>query len=179
MALKIIMSDKLKIILGGAGGLGFFALSVLAQTNALPVTPLPGPTDPNIMTAMFYQVLNNPASLLVIGFLCIVAWLVDDLPFVNSRYVAHATVMAGGAIYWMFATPDSVPHTFPYPIVVLVVNGTICGFVAFVIHRQAVARFINFVRVRSGAESSVGNTTLLKPVSTDAGFRNNPPDANL
>src|SRR6187455_2686997 len=102
-----IMNDQAKIIFGGTLGTMFLVLSVLGQsTNAIPITHLPGDGEQNnILYAMFGQVLNNPASMLVVGVLCIVAWLVDDLPFVNSRYVAHATVIAGGAIYWMFATP--------------------------------------------------------------------------
>lgn len=164
------MNNKGKITTGiGLAGVFFCLAKAFAQTNANPnaVTQTGrfdgGDVQANILSAAYHQILNNPASLMVIAFLCVLAWLCDDLPFINSRYVAHVTVVLGATIYWMFAGPESVPKTFPYPFVVLVVNGTICGFVAFVFHRQAVARLISFVRAKTG-----GDTTFVsKPKMTD------------
>jgi len=131
-----------------AGGLGMaaclIAANVLGQTNAPSELAAKLPDEPNVLYAMIGQVLNNPSSLLVIAFLCIVCWLLDDLPFVNSKYVVHCSVVAGGSIYWMFTAAETVPRSFPHPLAVFIVNGCICGFIAFVIHQQAVSRFINY-----------------------------------
>jgi hypothetical protein len=99
---------------------------------------------------MYSVVFRNPASLLVFPFLCIVAWLIDDLPVINSRYVTHFVTIIGGCIYWLFATPSSVPRSFPYPFVVLVCNGVICGFFAGLLHRFLIARFILMMRAKFG-----------------------------
>lgn len=54
-------------------------------------------------------------------------------------------MFAGGASYWAFAGFKSVPkELFPYPIVVLIANGIICGFLAWVIHEQIVLRIVNY-----------------------------------
>jgi hypothetical protein len=157
------MNNKSKIAVGSTLGFVFFCISkAFAQTNAAPAFPESNDLQANILSAAYHQVLNNPASLMVIAFLCVLAWLCDDLPFINSRYVAHLTVILGAAIYWLFAGPESVPKTFPYPFVVLVVNGTLCGFVAFTVHRQMVARIISFVRARTG-----DTTFIPKPKMTD------------
>lgn len=135
-------------------GIGFFLLSAFGQTNSAPVTPLPDSGEPNILYAMYGQVIRNPSSLFFIGFLCVIAWLIDDLPFINSRYVPHCLCLFGGSAYWMFATPKSVPPNYPYPYVILVVNGVICAFIAFIIHRQAIARLINMIRARPPQDAS-------------------------
>lgn len=118
---------------------------VFIQSPALP------DASAGLAQAMFDQVLNNPSSLLLIAFLCVFAWLADDLPFLNSRYVAHCTVILGALTYWTVTSVASVPKTFPHPQAVFVMNGTLCGFVAFVIHKQAVARVIAFVRAHGAA----------------------------
>lgn len=140
--------------------MGAAVWSLIAQTNETatavtttttvvtsPVTSLP---DPNLLSAMYASVIHNPASLMVIGVLCVFAWLADDLPFVNSRYVAHYTVIAGASIYWLFAFPASVPVNFPHPSAVFASNGIICGLVAFGIHKQAIARLLNYMRLKNG-----------------------------
>ena len=120
--------------------------NIFAQTNANPGLVAALPDGPNILYAMIGQVLNNPSSLLVIAFLGIVDWLADDLPLINSKYVAHISVITGACIYWMFTTESAVPKSFPHPYAVFIVNGCICGFVAAVGHRQIVARLINVIQ---------------------------------
>jgi len=136
----------------GLLGMSFLlvAANVLGQTNAevtRPIVEAIPSKSPNILYAMICQVLNNPSSLLVVAFLCIVDWLVDDLPFIPSKYVVHCSVIAGASIFWMFTSRESVPSYFPHPLAVFVVNGSICGFVAFVIHRQAIVRLIGMFSV--------------------------------
>ena len=149
--------NKRKLIYGGLGMLSSL-MAAHAQTNTPAsftnaVNNLPG--GPNIIYAMYGQVLNNPSSLLVIAFLCIMAWLADDLPFIPSKYVAHLCVIIGACMFRFFTAESTVPTSFPHPQAVFIVNGTICGFVAYIIHRQAVSRIINLVR------QSTGNTEFL------------------
>lgn len=159
------MNTGSKLSLGSLIGVASLTASkVFAQADSQPLLPSVIP-DTNIASASIHQLLNNPASLTVIPFLCVIAWLCDDLPFIKSRYVSHITVIVGGSIYWLFAGPTSVPKSFPYPEAVLVVNGVMCGFFAFLVHRQAIARIINAVRAKTGGEplSSNSNQTSTKP----------------
>lgn len=133
------------------------AANVFGQTNANPelVAKLPD-VGPNILYAMCGQMLNNPASLMVIAFLCVWNYLLDDLPWVKPRYVKLFSVLSGEAIYWMFTTAETVPRSFPHPMAVFVANGTLCGFVAYAIHRQATVRALNLFGQWQG-EKAVNN----------------------
>jgi hypothetical protein len=151
-------SHQEKLLAGGLGMLFcLLASNVMAQTNANPALVAALPETPNVLYGMYGQVLNNPASVMVIPFLMVLAWLVDDLPFINSRYVVHITVITGASIYWAFTSVDTVPKSFPHPLMVFVVNGTICGFVAFVGHRQAIARLINMVQAHTGGGNAAAD----------------------
>lgn len=137
---KIYFAAALGIISWGSSQA--FAQTNLADVPAMP----PAVLEPNIIWAMYNQVARDPACAMVIVWLCVMAWLADDTPIIPSRYVAHVTVVLGMATYWLFTAPSSVPKNFPHPWAVFMVNGTVCGFIAFLIHRQAVARAINFFR---------------------------------
>jgi len=139
------------------------AAQVLGQTNDLPKIIPDIDSTGGIVNAMLRQVMNNPSSVLVIAALCVFAWLVDDLPFVNSRYVAHLTVVVGAFSFRFFCLENSVPKCFPHPQAVFVVNGIIAGFIAFVIHKQVVSRTINFFRAQSGVIDPDHPRTQLKP----------------
>lgn len=139
------MKKPLIGILGSAGSL----LAAHAQTGTLPALAQIGdqlPANGNVIYGMLMQILKNPSSLYVIILLCIVAWIIDDTPIIPSRYAKHICVVLGGCFYWMYATPSSVPNGFPHPYAVYIGNGTLCGFVAVIVHRQAVARVINLFR---------------------------------
>src|ERR1700761_7856746 len=115
-----------KITFGALGMLFTFLMARAMGQITNPVTaPLVQglPDSPNILYGMFAQVLNNPSSLLVIAFLCIMAWLADDMPFIPSKYVAHLCVVIGASIYWMFTSEATVPKSFPHPEAVFIVNG--------------------------------------------------------
>lgn len=159
--LKNMNWNNIKLVSGMVAMLGMVTTAnLLAQGAGHVAAAAPAATaDPTggIAQAMFSQVFNNPSSLLVVAFLCVFAWLADDLPFLNSRYVAHCTVILGACIYWAFTDVASVPKTFPHPQVVFVANGTLCGFLAFTIHKKAVARIINMVRGHAGTQSTGSN----------------------
>lgn len=119
--------------------------SLLAQAN-IPVPPLPAEGQANIFSAMYDTILHNPSSLFVLIVLCVFAWLMDTVPFINSKYVTHYSTLLGGAIYWMFCHPGNVPKSFPYAWPVLACIGCVCGFVAGVLHRQIIGRLIEWLR---------------------------------
>jgi hypothetical protein len=141
------MNQNLKTIVGFVLLSLGMVVSLIAQAN-LPVPPLPPEGQANIFTAMWDTILHNPSSLFVVLILCVVAWLMDELPFINSKYVTHFTALIGGSIYWMFCHPANVPKTFPYAWPVLACIGVMCGFVAGVLHRQIIGRLIEYVKGR-------------------------------
>lgn len=131
--------------------MGFTSLSIglvvslFAQAN-LPVPPLPPEGQADIFTAMYDTILHNPSSLFVLIVLCVFAWLMDTIPFINSKFVTHYSTLLGGAIYWMFCHPANVPKSFPYAWPVLACIGFVCGFVAGILHKQIIGRAIEWAR---------------------------------
>jgi len=129
------------------------ASRLLAQsTNEAATQVSPATFAGRIWAPFVDQVLNNPASLTVIVFLCIVAFVLDDTPIINSRYVTHITIVLGMSIYWMFAGADSVPHYYPHPFAVLVVNGAVAGILAGLGHRWVIAFLVNYMRTKFGLD---------------------------
>lgn len=118
-----------------------FAQDTNSLASAIPETVSKG----DIFGAMFSQVANSPASLLVIVGLAIIAWLVHQSKVSDSK-IPWICCVAGGATYWLFSATDSVPKNFPYPHAVLVVNGLVCGFLAFIAHFT----LLKIVKHRSG-----------------------------
>ncbi len=136
----------------------YSAVSILADTNlpgSLQAGPMALTKDSNIYAELYLNVFHNPASLMVFGVLLAVAFLYDDLPWFNSRYVTHFTVIVGAGIYHKFAYVSSVPSNFPDPQAFFAANGFMVGFVAALTHRQAVARMLNFWRTRNGEPNNM------------------------
>lgn len=157
------MNQRIKVIAGSSSIFSLMTMAqVLGQTNDAPAMVPDTDVQAGIASAMLHQIASNPSSSLVIAALCVFAWLVDDLPFVNSRYVAHLTVVMGACIFRFFSLESAVPKYFPHPQAVFVVNGILAGFIAFVIHKQVVSRIINFFRVQSGAVDASQPRTQLK-----------------
>ncbi len=121
-----------------------------ALAGELPAVAVPEVATDNIFVVMYRQVLSNPASLLHGLILCIIAWLIDETTWINSRYIPHITIGVGGCTYWLYAGSATVAHCYPYPSIVLFSNGMISGLLAYGGHRQMVARILRFSRERSG-----------------------------
>ena len=129
------------------------AAKVLAQEATNAATQVaPVSFQGKIFAPFIDQVLNNPASMTVIAFLCIVAFVLDDTPIINSRYVTHITIVLGMSIYWLFAGTESVPHYYPHPFAVLVVNGSVAGIIAALGHRWVIALAVNYLRNKFGLD---------------------------
>lgn len=139
------MNQNTKTLIGFAVLTLGLVVSLLAQAN-IPVPPLPAEGQANIFTAMYDTIIHNPSSLFVLIVLCVFAWLMDTLPFINSQYVTHYSTLLGGAIYWMFCHPANVPKTFPYAWPVLACIGCVCGFVAGVLHKQIIGRALEWAK---------------------------------
>jgi hypothetical protein len=135
--------------------IAFFSVATgLKGATADGILPPPPATlsEPNILYAIYGQLWNNPSSLFVIGFLGVICWLMDDLPFVNSRYCQHYSVLIGMCTFWMFTSADTVPEYFPHPIAVLIVNGMLAGFIAFHAHRWVISKLISFIKSKTSDE---------------------------
>lgn len=115
-----------------------------AMAAALPQDP----AHPNILYACIAQILTNPAAALVILVICVADWLIDDMPFIPSKYVKHCSVAIGASIFWLFTSENTVPKSFPHPMAVFIANGIVCGFIAFVLHQQVVSRVIDFFQIK-------------------------------
>lgn len=90
-----------------------------------------------LMKAMVVQVVNSPASLLVIIGLVIIAVVFEVVEWIPSKVILPMCVFGGACTYWIFSPASTVPVHFPHPQAVLVVNGLICGVIAFIIHITA------------------------------------------
>lgn len=131
-----------------AMALALMPLLLLGQTNVTEVTIIhehpPGSGSfLEILNAMIRQVVNRPASLLVIISLSIIAYVFETANWLPSKAILPICVFGGASIYWLFAGIGTVPHFFPYPHVVLFANGLICGLVAFILHKTLVEYLIN------------------------------------
>jgi hypothetical protein len=130
-------------------GVVMLTKTALAQgTNQPPeIQQLNGVTD-NIIWVMWKQVLSNPSSALHCVVMCIIAWLIDETTWLDSKYIPHVTCLLGAATFWMYAGAATVAKCYPFPQVVLASNGLISGLLAYGGHRQIVARALNFFRER-------------------------------
>lgn len=99
--------------------------------------------DITSLLAPIEQVINSPASLLVILGLTVIAYLLERWPNFNSRFIPHVCIVIGAVVYPLFSAKSSVPPTFPYPVAVLIVNGLISGFIAVIIHAKLVMFLVN------------------------------------
>lgn len=139
--------NKSKLTVSSGLGIFFFAVSkAFAQTNAVPLLGATPDTTGNVLMGIWAQAVNNPASFSVIGLLMVIAWLCDDLPWINSKYVKHLTVICGISLYWAFANPETVSKLYPHPLAIYMSNGAICGAFAYLAHWQIVARLKNFLQ---------------------------------
>ena len=87
-----------------------------------------------LLKAMVMQVINSPASLLVIIGLSVIAVVFEVVEWLPSKGILPLCVFGGMGTYWLFSSPASVPPHFPHPQAVLAVNGLVCGMFAFIAH---------------------------------------------
>lgn len=100
----------------------------------------------NSISALFKQISNEPACLLVIVGINVIIFAWETIPLLPSRFIILVSIVLGAASYPLFAAKSSVPYDVPYPMAVLVVNGLFSGLLAFAIH----AGFITVLRKFTG-----------------------------
>jgi hypothetical protein len=113
--------------------------------------------DTSIFTALWQQVANSPASLLLILGLSVIAYLLEIWPNFNSRYVPIVCILLGAVAYPFFSSRASVPPSYPYPLAVLIVNGLVVGFVAAIAHSQITLRAIGRLSPPSNPNPNPGS----------------------
>jgi len=134
------MNNRFKITIGSLVGLLCFCVSKAYADATIPQNVITPDYTGNILAGILSQAVNNPASFSVIGLLMVIAWLSDDLPFIDSKYVKHLTVITGMSVYWTFANPETVSRIYPHPFAIYVSNGAVCGAVAYIAHWQITQR---------------------------------------
>jgi hypothetical protein len=138
--------NNYKLTISTGLGAFFFTISkAFAQTNAVPLLGSTPDSTGNVLMGIWSQAVNNPASFSVIGLLMVIAWLCDDIPWIDSKYVKHITVIFGMSLYWSFANPETVSKIYPHPLAIYMSNGAICGAFAYLAHWQIVARLKSFL----------------------------------
>jgi hypothetical protein len=145
-----------------------FAVVFTAFSQDAPSPPVA--TEENILSllkAMFFQLLNSPASLLLtIGISILSAaadWFIRATERLSNKLINPSVflicVLGGGLTYRFFASPGSIDKIYPHPQAVLFVNGLVCGLAAFIVHVTLVRWIITKVK-------PTGNTTFIeKPAS--------------
>lgn len=98
--------------------------------------------DMSIFLAPFEQLWNSPASAFIIVPVSIVAWLWEMWDFTPSKYVPLVCIILGTALYPALTPLKTVPPNFPIPILVLILNGLVLGFLAFILHKFLVKKLI-------------------------------------
>lgn len=145
--------NKSKLFIGTNLGVFFFSMSRAFADSTMGVVPGPEQTG-SVLTAFWMQAIYNPASFTAIGLLGVVAWLCDDLPWINSRYVKHITVIVGMCIYWAFADPATVSKIYPHPLAIYLSYGAVCGAIAYLGHWQIISRVRDFFATKQQQAST-------------------------
>lgn len=99
----------------------------------------------NLLLAPIEQVVNSPGSPLIIIFISMAAYAWDRIPKFSNVWLLPLCMVIGLILYPLVSKTSSVPDTFPYPIVVLLLNGAITGFIAFLGHNLFVKALINWM----------------------------------
>lgn len=97
----------------------------------------------HLFTALFQQILGNPASILIIVPVSIAAFVLEVWPMFPSRLVLPSCLVLGSCLFPALVSKSTVGASYPNPLLVLILNGFILGFVAWVVHTTIVKRIVN------------------------------------
>lgn len=100
-----------------------------------------------LFTALFQQVVSNPASIFIILPVSIFAFVLEVWPLFPSKLVLPMCLVSGSCLFPGLVSRNTVSPYFPNPLLVLILNGFILGFVAWVVHKTVVKRIITWAGV--------------------------------
>lgn len=116
--------------------------------------------DLTLFSALIDQLLHNPAGVLLILPVSIVAYILEVWPKFPSKWILPVCPFIGMLLYPFLISTKSVPEVFPHPLFALVLYGFILGFIAWVIHSTLVKWIIfKFQPPSSPAVSDTSKTS--------------------
>lgn len=90
--------------------------------------------DTSIFSAFLEQIVHNPGSLLIIFVISICGFLLEMWPQFPNRVVWLMCSILGMVLYPLVTSVKTVAPSYPYPVIILVLTGVVCGFIAAAVH---------------------------------------------
>lgn len=128
---------------------------------------MPNERMDGLFTALLQQVVTNPASIFIILPVSIFAFVLELWPIFPSKLVLPACLGAGSWLFPSLVSRSTVSPYFPNPLLVLILNGFILGFVAWIIHKALIKRIIKWAGV-NGAMSPLKDRDTTPPFKSDS-----------
>ena len=100
-----------------------------------------------LFSALFQQILGSPASALILIPVSIFAFVLEVWPLFPSKLVLPMCLVAGSCLFPGLVAQTTVPPAYPNPLLVLILNGFVLGFIAWVVHKVVVRRIIKWAGV--------------------------------
>lgn len=101
--------------------------------------------ETNVFKACFDQIFHNPMCAGIILFIWAIGYVFDRSDKTDSRWLALVCMACGAFLYWGLTSPKTVSPDFPRPWLVLVLNGAILGFIAYLTHTFGVKAIIDYL----------------------------------
>lgn len=98
--------------------------------------------DISLLLAPLEQLWHSPACFLIIFPISICAAVWETLEATPSKYIPIVCLVLGSVLYPSLTSVSTVPPGFPHPTVVLVLNGFVLGFIAFILHKFLIKKLI-------------------------------------
>lgn len=133
-----------------------------------------------VFGATLASLLHNPGSFLVILPVSIMAFVLEKWALFPSRLISPVCLALGMVLFPALVKSSTIPPEYPYPLVVLVLNGFILGFVAWLAHAFIIARLIAFLQpVQAAAKEVAAENTAAGIVPANPAVAPNPAGPKL
>jgi hypothetical protein len=130
----------------------------------------------DLFKALFDQVIANPASILIIFPVGILAFVLEVWPMFPSKLVLPVCLCSGSTLFPALVKTSTVPAMYASPLLVLILDGFILGFVAWLFHRliikKLIKRFANGMEFVVEHKKKTNDTEILK-------IKNEPTDPTI
>lgn len=90
--------------------------------------------------------MKNESSWLVIVPLSIIAFVLEKWQYFPSKYICPVCIAGGIILMPVFSKVSQVPDTYPYPLAVLMADGCVLGFLAWLAHASIIAKLIGWLQ---------------------------------